>query len=263
MTAHTHELEIAGVSLDSRLFLGTGGITNLEMLDEIIAVAHPAFVTVAMRRVDPKQQGSLVDVIARYPSVVLPNTAGCFTASEAVLTAKLARQALETDWIKLEVIADERSLLPDPVELLSAAEQLVDDGFNVLAYTNDDPVLASRLEGLGCAAVMPLGAPIGTGLGILNPYNIELIVANAKVPVVLDAGIGAPSDAAFAMELGCAAVLVATAITRAHDPILMAEAFAMSVKAGRLGALAGRIPKLRSAQPSSSMDGRLGQSVNE
>jgi thiazole synthase len=146
---------------------------------------------------------------------------------------------------------------------LSAAEQLVDDGFNVLAYTNDDPVLAYRLEGLGCSAVMPLGAPIGTGLGILNPYNIELIVANAKVPVVLDAGIGAPSDAAFAMELGCAAVLVATAITRAQDPILMAEAFAMSVKAGRLGALGGRIPKLRSAQPSSPMDGRLGQSVDE
>lgn len=266
MTAHAHELdrfEIAGAPVGSRLFLGTGGITNFEILDEVITAAQPGFITVAMRRIDPKQRGSLVDVIARHHVAVLPNTAGCFTSNEAVLTAKLAREALETEWIKLEVIADERSLLPDPLELLNAAEQLVDEGFNVLAYSNDDPVLASRLEGIGCAAVMPLGAPIGTGLGILNPYNIECIVANAKVPIVLDAGIGAPSDASLAMELGCSAVLVATAITRAQDPITMAKAFALGVQSGRLARRAGRIPRLRSAQASSTMDGRLGRTVDE
>ena len=251
-------LEIAGVPIGSRLFLGTGGISNLDLLDRVITAAAPGFVTVAMRRVEPHQRGSILEVIAKHSVPVLPNTAGCFTASEAVLTAKLARQALETDWVKLEVIADERSLLPDPVELLAATEQLVDDGFRVLAYTNDDPILATRLEQLGCAAVMPLGAPIGTGLGILNPFNLEQIVVNATIPVILDAGIGAPSDATLAMELGAHGVLVATAITRAHDPVSMARAFSLGVEAGGLARLAGRIPKLREARPSSSMQGRLG-----
>lgn len=260
MTDASHdgdELIIAGQPFSSRLLLGTGGIANLDLLDHMIAASCPSFVTVAMRRVTASQQGSLFDVVRRHDVALLPNTAGCFTASEAVLTAKLAREALETSWIKLEVIADEQSLLPDPFELLKATEQLVDDGFHVLAYANDDPVLASRLEGVGASAVMPLGAPIGTGLGILNSYNIELIVANATVPIILDAGIGAPSDAAFALELGCSAVLVATAITRSQDPAQMAKAFALSVEAGRLGRISGRIPKLHHASPSTTMSGRL------
>jgi thiazole synthase len=167
------------------------------------------------------------------------------------LTARLAREALDTNWVKLEVIADERTLLPDPIELLDAAEQLVADGFVVLPYTNDDPVLAARLEATGCAAVMPLGSPIGTGLGIRNPHNISMIVANASVPVVLDAGIGTASDAALAMELGCDAVLIASAITRAQKPALMAQAMARAVEAGRLASLAGRIPMRHHAQASS------------
>jgi thiazole synthase len=181
----------------------------------------------------------------------LPNTAGCRGAAEAVLTAQLAREALGTDWVKLEVIADERTLLPDAVELVRAAERLVDDGFVVLPYTNDDPVLARRLEDTGCAAVMPLGSPIGTGLGIANPHNIEMIVEQAGVPVVLDAGIGTASDAALAMELGCDAVLLASAVTRAADPPKVAAAMAAAVPAGYLARQAGRIPKRFWAQASS------------
>jgi thiazole synthase len=190
-------------------------------------------------------------VLRRLGIDPLPNTAGCHTAAEAVLTAQLAREALGTDWIKLEVVADDRTLLPDPVELLDAANTLVREGFTVLAYTNDDPVLALRLEEAGCAAVMPLGSPIGTGLGIRNPHNIELIVARAGVPVVLDAGIGTASDAALAMELGCAAVLLATSVTRANDPERMAAAMRSAVVAGRLARAAGRIPQRFWAQASS------------
>jgi thiazole synthase len=186
---------------------------------------------------------------------LLPNTAGCRTAREAVTTAQLARDALGTDWVKLEVVADEDTLLPDPVELLHAAEKLVADGFHVFAYTNDDPVLARRLQRAGCAAVMPLGAPIGSGLGILNPHNIELIVAEATVPVVLDAGIGTASDAALAMELGCDAVLLASAVTRAQQPAMMAAAMAAAVDAGRLAYRAGRIPRRRHAHASSPTTG--------
>ena len=188
---------------------------------------------------------------------MLPNTAGCRTAAEAVLTAKLAREALGTDWVKVEVVADERTLLPDGVELLAACEQLVDDGFVVLPYTNDDPVLARRLEQLGCAAVMPGGAPIGSGLGIRNPHNIALIVEQAGVPVVLDAGIGSAADAAQAMELGCDAVLVASAVTRAADPVRMARAMRLAVQAGRDARLAGRIPRRWWAEASSPSDGML------
>jgi thiazole synthase len=209
-----------------------------------------------MRRIDPHATGSILDVLARHGVRPLPNTAGCRTAREAVLTAKLAREALATDWVKLEVIADEHTLLPDAVELLDAAEALVADGFRVFAYTNDDPVLARRLQRVGCVAVMPLGAPIGSGLGILNPHNIEIIVAEATVPVVLDAGIGTASDAALAMELGCDAVLLASPVTRAREPVLMAEAMASAVVAGRLAYRAGRIPKRRhAAQPSSPTTG--------
>lgn len=248
-------LRIGGVTFGSRLIMGTGGAPSHEVLDAALKASGTELTTVAMRRVAPGAAGSILDVITGLGIRLLPNTAGCFTAREAVLTAQLAREALGTDWVKLEVIADERTLLPDPVELLDAAERLVDDGFVVLPYTNDDPVLARRLEQLGCAAVMPLGAPIGTGLGIRNPHNLAMIVAQAQVPVILDAGIGTASDAALAMELGCDAVLLASAVTRAQDPVRMAEAMARAVEAGRLARLAGRIPKRSYAEASSPFEG--------
>ncbi|MGH3588760.1 MAG: thiazole synthase [Pseudonocardia sp.] len=236
-------LVIGGREFGSRLIMGTGGAPSMHVRREALTASGTELTTVAMRRVDPSARGSVLDVLAESGIRVLPNTAGCFTAGEAVLTAKLAREALGTSWVKLEVIADERTLLPDPVELLDAAERLVDDGFTVLPYTNDDPVLAAKLADAGCAAVMPLGSPIGTGLGIRNPHNIEMIVAQARVPVVLDAGIGTASEAALAMELGCDAVLLATAVTRADDPPRMAEAMRLAVQAGRHARLAGRIPQ--------------------
>jgi thiazole synthase len=242
---------IAGEAMDSRLIMGTGGAPSLDVLDRALAASGTELTTVAMRRVDPAAAGSVLSVLAARGIRVLPNTAGCFTAADAVRTARMAREALGTDWVKLEVIADERTLLPDPVELLEAAELLVTGGFTVLPYTNDDPVLARRLEQAGCAAVMPLGAPIGSGLGIRNPHNIELIVEAATVPVVLDAGIGTASDAAIAMELGCDAVLLATSVTRARDPELMAAAMRAAVTAGRLAFLAGRVPQRRYATASS------------
>jgi thiazole synthase len=247
---------IAGRELSSRLILGTGGATSLVALEQAVQASGTAMCTVAMRRFDPGTTGSVLDVLERHNVLVLPNTAGCRTAREAVLTAKLAREALQTDWVKLEVVADDDTLLPDAIELVDAAQQLVADGFTVLPYTNDDPVLARRLQQAGCAAVMPLGSPIGTGLGIQNPHNIELIVTEASVPVVLDAGIGTASDAALAMELGCDAVLLASAVTRAQDPALMAEAMAAAVTAGRLARLAGRIPRRRHAEASSPTSGR-------
>ena len=244
-------LVIAGEKFASRLIMGTGGAPSLDVLGRALAASGTQLTTVAMRRVDPSSPGSVLDLLSAQGIRVLPNTAGCFTAAEAVLTARLAAEALGTYWVKLEVIADEVTLLPDPVELLDAAEQLVGAGFTVLPYTNDDPVLARRLEQAGCAAVMPLGAPIGSGLGIRNPHNIELMVQAATVPVILDAGIGTASDASIAMELGCAAVLLATAVTRAHDPELMAAAMRSAVIAGRLAHRAGRIPRRRYAVPSS------------
>jgi thiazole synthase len=250
-------LLIAGTELSSRLLMGTGGATSLDALESALVASGTELTTVAMRRIDPTAQGSVLDVVRRLGIRVLPNTAGCSTAAEALLTAQLAREALDTNWVKLEVIADDYALLPDPIELLDAAERLVNDGFIVLPYTNDDPVLAARLEASGCAAVMPLGAPIGSGLGIRNPHNISMIVENAKVPVILDAGIGTASDAALAMELGCDAVLVASAITRAQEPALMAAAMARAVEAGRLAALAGRIPMRRHAQASSPTEGTM------
>jgi thiazole synthase len=211
--------------------------------------------TVALRRVDPGARGSLLDVMASCGVRVLPNTAGCFTAAEAVLTAKLASEAFDTNWIKLEVIGDDRTLLPDPVELVAAAEQLCDSGFTVLPYTTDDPVLARRLEQMGCAAVMPLGSPIGSGLGIRNPHNIALLAESVSVPVVLDAGVGTASDAALAMELGCDAVMVASAITGAEDPPAMAAAMRLAVEAGFLARRAGRIPQRWHALASSPFTG--------
>jgi thiazole synthase len=242
---------LAGEKFGSRLIMGTGGAPSLDVLDRALVASGTELTTVAMRRVDPAQAGSVLDVLHARGIRVLPNTAGCFTAAEAVLVARLAREALGTSWVKLEVIADERTLLPDGVELLEAAEQLVADDFTVLPYTTDDPVLARRLEQAGCAAVMPLGSPIGSGLGIRNPHNIELIVESAGVPVILDAGIGTASDAAIAMELGCDAVLLATSVTRARDAELMAAAMRAGVQAGRLAFLAGRVPRRRYAQASS------------
>jgi len=246
---------IANTEITSRLILGTGGAPSMQVIDETIVASGTAMCTVAMRRADAATGGSIIDVIDRRGVRVLPNTAGCRTAFEAVRTAQLAREALATDWVKLEVIADERTLLPEPVELLDAAEQLVGLGFTVLPYTNDDPVLARRLQRIGCAAVMPLGSPIGSGLGIQNPHNIELIVSEAEVPVILDAGVGTASDAALAMELGCDGVLLASSVTRAQDPALMAAAMAAAVRAGRLARLAGRIPRRRHAQASSPLEG--------
>jgi thiazole synthase len=246
---------IAGRSLSSRLILGTGGAPSLEVLDAALVASGADMCTVAMRRLDPTTRGSVLDVLDRRGVHVLPNTAGCHTAREAVLTAQLAREALETSWIKLEVIADDDTLLPDGTELVEAALQLVADGFTVLPYANDDPVLARRLQQAGCVAVMPLGSPIGTGLGIRNPHNIEMIVTEAAVPVILDAGIGTASDAAMAMELGCDGVLLASSVTRAQDPALMAEAMAAAVVAGRAARRAGRIPQRWHARASSPVEG--------
>lgn len=234
---------LGGQELRSRLILGTGGAHSLTALEQAIHASGTELVTVALRRVDPGGSGGLLQVVRRCGVKLLPNTAGCFTATEAVKLAQLAREAFETDWVKLEVIGDERTLLPDAVELITAAQRLVDDGFTVLPYTNDDPVLARRLADAGCVAVMPAGSPIGSGLGISNPHHIELIREAVSVPVILDAGIGTASDAALAMELGCDAVLLASAVTRAENPAAMAEAMRYAVTAGRMAAAAGRIPR--------------------
>jgi thiazole synthase len=261
------ELVIAGRRLSSRLLLGTGGYPTLELLAAAIEASGSELVTVALRRLpvggaapagsSPGGPASpLLDVLAGTGVQLLPNTAGCHTARDAVLTAKLARDAFATDWIKLEVIGDEDTLLPDAPELLRAAEELVDDGFTVLPYTTDDPVLARRLQDVGCAAVMPLGAPIGSGMGIRNPYNLVLLREAVDLPVVLDAGIGTASDAALAMELGCDAVMAASAIARAADPVRMARAMRAAVEAGRLARTAGRIPRRLYATASTSEEGR-------
>lgn len=249
---------IAGRPLSSRLLLGTGGLPSLTLLPEVLAAAAPAMVTVSMRRASSQAEGGLLDLLGAAGVPILPNTAGCTSAREAVLTAELAREALQTDWVKLEVIGDETSLLPDAIELLEAAEQLVRRGFVVLPYATDDPVLARRLEEAGCAAVMPLGSPIGSGLGVLNPHAIEAVVAAVSVPVVLDAGVGTASDAALALELGCSAVLAATAITRAADPVAMAAALRLGVEAGALARGAGRIPRRSVARASSPTAGLIG-----
>jgi thiazole synthase len=253
--AETDTLTIGGRELSSRLLLGTGGFRSLDVLAAALEASRAELVTVALRRIDPSARGSIVDVLDRAGVRLLPNTAGCFTARDAVLTAKLAREAFETDWIKLEVVGDERTLLPDAPALLEAAEQLVDDGFVVLPYTNDDPILARRLEDVGCAAVMPLGSPIGSGMGLLNTYNLRLIRERASVPVILDAGVGTASDAALAMELGYDAVLCASAISRAEDPVAMARAIRLGVEAGRLAHHAGRIPRRLYAQASTPEEG--------
>jgi thiazole synthase len=249
---------LAGETFSSRLILGTGGASSLDVLERAIKASGTEIVTVALRRLpSTKDNGgsSLLGVLDRTGVRVLPNTAGCRTAAEAVTTAHLAREAFGTDWVKLEVIGDEHTLLPDPVELVAAAEDLVDDGFVVLPYTNDDPITAARLAACGCAAVMPLGSPIGSGMGIRNPYNLAIIRETVDVPVILDAGIGTASDAALALEAGCDAVLVASAVTRAQDPERMAEAMRKAVEAGRLARLAGRIPRRLYATASTQEEG--------
>jgi thiazole synthase len=251
----SEQLRIADRALGSRLILGTGGFDNHEVLSQALVASGTELCTVALRRLDPAARGSILDVLHDAGVAVLPNTAGCYTARDAVITAQLAREAFETDWIKLEVIGDDRTLLPDAVELVAAAEELVADGFVVLPYTTDDPILARRLEDVGCAAVMPLGSPIGSGMGIRNPYNISIMIERAGVPVILDAGIGTASDAAMAMELGCDAVLCASAISRAHDPAAMARAIRGGVEAGLLARGAGRIPRRRYAEASTPEEG--------
>ena len=251
----TDPLVIGGRSFASRLLLGTGGFRSLDAIAAAIEASGTELVTVALRRVDPAAHGSIVDVLDRCGVDLLPNTAGCFTARDAVLTAQMAREAFRTEWIKLEVIGDDRTLLPDAPALLEAAEELVDDGFTVLPYTNDDPILARRLEDVGCAAVMPLGSPIGSGMGLLNTYNLRLIRERAGVPVILDAGVGTASDAALALELGCDAVLCASAVSRAEDPVAMARAIRLGVEAGRLAHRAGRIPRRLHAQASTPEEG--------
>ncbi|WP_029430631.1 thiazole synthase [Blastococcus sp. URHD0036] len=250
-----HDLEVGGETFTSRLVLGTGGITSMEALQRTVRASGTQIVTVALRRVEASADAAMMQVLDRCGVRLLPNTAGCRTAREAVLAARLGREAFGTDWVKLEVIGDEHTLLPDAVELLDAAEQLVDDGFRVFAYTTDDPVLGRRLADAGCAAVMPLGSPIGSGLGIRNPHNIALLREAVSVPVVLDAGVGTASDAALAMELGCDAVLLASAVTRARDPERMALAMRQAVEAGRSAMLAGRIPRRWHAQASTQFEG--------
>jgi thiazole synthase len=249
------KFEIAGRRWRSRLILGSGGFESLELLGDAIVAAGAEIVTVALRRIDPGAQGSIMSVLDRHGCFLLPNTAGCYTAHDAVLTARLAREAFETDWVKLEVIGDDRTLYPDAPELLDAAETLVGEGFVVLPYANDDPILNRRLEEVGCAAVMPLGAPIGSGMGIRNPYNLAIVVEQAGVPVICDAGVGTASDAAIAMELGCDGVLMASAIARAQDPVRMAAAMRGAVESGRLAYEAGRMPRRTHAQASTPVSG--------
>ncbi len=251
-------LTIGGKSFGSRLLLGTSRYPSTTTLLEALAAAQAEIITVSVRRINLKQwdQTFLAEAdLQQYQ--LLPNTAGCYTAQDAVLTAELAREALGVSWIKVEVIGDEYMLLPDALETLDACEQLVKLGFTVLPYCPDDPILCRRLQDVGCAAVMPLAAPIGSGLGIRNPHNLELIRAAVQVPVIVDAGIGTASDAALAMELGCDAILLNTAVAEALNPVQMARAMRYAVLAGREAWQAGRIPKIKHAQASSPMQGRI------
>jgi thiazole synthase len=254
------KLVIAGREFNSRLMVGTGKYASFQQMAQALEVSGAEIITVAVRRVNisDRSQESLLDYIDPTKYTLLPNTAGCYTADDAVRTCRLAREAGLSDFVKLEVLGDEKTLFPDNEELLKAAKILIKDGFTVLPYCSDDVILCRKLEDLGCAAVMPLGAPIGSGLGIRNPYNIRIILENVKVPVIVDAGVGSASDAAIAMELGCDGVLMNTAIAGAQNPIAMAEAMKLAVKAGRLSYKAGRIPRKLYANASSPLDGMIG-----
>ncbi len=250
---------LAGKDFSSRLIIGSSQYPNPDVMRRSIEASGAEIVTIAVRRVDLENQSSesILKYLQTDKLTMLPNTAGCYTAKEAVLTAKLAREALGTNWIKLEVIGDEETLFPDIPELLKATEELLMEGFEVLPYCNDDPITCKKLNDMGCAAVMPLGAPIGSGMGIRNPYNIRIIREQVEVPLIVDAGVGTASDAAEALELGCDGVLLNSAISQAEHPVLMAEAMKKSIEAGRLAYLAGRMPRRLYAKASSPMDGMI------
>ncbi len=253
----TDPLTIAGVTLGSRLFLGTAGYPNQRIMADAVVASGAEVVTMSIRRISLDRRGSdTINMLKGYR--FLPNTAGCETARDAVLTAELAREALDTNWIKVEVIGDRETLYPDVTELLDATRQLVDAGFVVLPYCTDDPVVCQRLADLGAAAVMPMGSLIGSGMGVANPANLELICRRSSVPVIVDAGIGTASDATIAMELGASAVLLNTAVAKSDDPVLMAGAMRYAVEAGRLAWRAGRIPRRTRAEPSSPQLGLVG-----
>jgi thiazole synthase len=259
MSVVTDKLVLAGKEFSSRLMVGTGKYADYAQMTRAIEVSGAEIVTVAVRRVNisDRNKESLLDYIDTKKYTLLPNTAGCYTADEAVRTCRLAREAGLSDFVKLEVLGDEKTLFPDNEELLKATKILIKEGFTVLPYTSDDPIVCKKLEDLGCAAVMPLGAPIGSGLGIRNPYNIRIIMETVKVPVIVDAGVGTASDAAIAMELGCDGVLMNTGIAGARDPIAMAEAMKLAVIAGRLAYKAGRIPRKLYATASSPIEGMV------
>lgn len=259
MSILNDKLVIAGREFTSRLMVGTGKYASNEEMVKAIEASGAEIITVAVRRVNlDRSKESLLDHIDLKKYTLLPNTAGCYTAEDAIRTCRLAREAGMSDFVKLEVLGDEKTLFPDNEELLKAARVLVKEGFTVLPYTSDDPIVCKRLEELGCAAVMPLGAPIGSGLGIRNPFNIRIILETVNIPVIVDAGVGTASDAAIAMELGCHGVLMNTGIAGAREPIAMAEAMNLAVRAGRLAFLAGRIPKKLYATASSPLDGMIG-----
>lgn len=258
-TMNDTPLVIAGVEYQSRLLIGTGKYKNMEETRQALETSEADIITVAVRRSNIGQnpdEPNLLEVVTPDKYTILPNTAGCYTVEDAVRTCRLARELLDGhDLVKLEVLGDEKTLFPDITATLEAAEVLVKDGFKVMVYTNDDPLIAKRLEDIGCVAVMPLAAPIGSGLGIRNPYNIITIVENANVPIIVDAGVGTASDAAIAMELGCDGVLMNTAIAAAQKPVLMASAMKKAIEAGREAFLAGRMPRKRFGSASSPLDG--------
>lgn len=257
----TDALSIAGVDYSSRLLVGTGKYKDMDETKNAIETSGAQIVTVAIRRSNigqNKDEPNLLEVIPPDKYTILPNTAGCYDAESAVRTCRLARELLDGhDLVKLEVLGDEKTLFPDIPQTLDAAKQLTDDGFKVMVYTTDDPIMAKRFEEMGCVAVMPLAAPIGSGLGIRNPYNIRTIVENANVPILVDAGVGTASDAAIAMELGCDGVLMNTAIAEAKNPVLMASAMKKAIEAGREAYLAGRMPRRAYASASSPIDGHF------
>ena len=259
MSQTADKLIIAGREFNSRLMVGTGKYASFEQMVQAIELSGAEIITVAVRRVNisDRSKESLLDHLDTSKYTLLPNTAGCYTAEDAIRTCRLAREAGLSDFVKLEVLGDEKTLFPDNEELLKAAKVLVNEGFTVLPYTTDDPIVCKKLEDIGCAAVMPLGAPIGSGLGIRNPYNIRIILETVKVPVIVDAGVGTASDAAVAMELGCHGVLMNTGIAGANNPLAMAEAMNLAVRAGRLAYLAGRIPKKLYATASSPVEGLI------
>lgn len=260
-STNTDKLIIANTEYTSRLLVGTGKYKDMEETRKAIEASSAEIVTVAIRRTNigqQKDEPNLLDVISPEKYTILPNTAGCYDAESAIRTCKLARELLDGhDLVKLEVLGDEKTLFPDIPQTLEAAKALIKDGFKVMVYTSDDPIMAKRFEELGCVAVMPLAAPIGSGLGIRNPYNIRTIVENASVPILVDAGVGTASDAAIAMELGCDGVLMNTAIAEAKNPVLMASAMKKGIEAGREAYLAGRMPRRAYASASSPLDGRF------